>query len=78
VSTHLGYLANDEYERAYRYVLAKRAAEHLPGIPKRASVLTYLRKQFSRLAIPSGKSTSDSKLLEKVIEETERHGHHRD
>ena len=78
VNTHLGYLGSDEYERAYRYVLAKRAAEHLPGLPKRASVLTYLRKQFGRLATPSGRSTPGSNLLEKVIKETERQRPQRD
>jgi hypothetical protein len=78
VSTHLGYLDSDEYEKAYRYVLAKRAAEHLPGVPKRTPILTYIRKRLNRLVAPSGRSTANSKLLEKVIKETERQRGHRD
>lgn len=71
VSTHLGYLSSDEYEMAYRLVLAKRVAEHLPGVPERPSLLTYFRHRFGRIARPSGRSAPRSNLLEDVIKETE-------
>jgi hypothetical protein len=78
VSTHLGYLRSDEYEAAYRYVLAKRVADHLPGAPERTSVFTKVRKQLSRLGTPFMGTTPGSRLLEKVIKETERKKRRRD
>lgn len=72
VSTHLGYWCQADYERAHRYVLARRAAAHLPGLPHPSSFWISLRKKFNGLLTRSGPSKPPGTLLDKVIHETER------
>jgi hypothetical protein len=74
---HLGYLDSHEYDAAYRYVLAKRKAERLPGMPIRPSVWAYLCKQIGGLMNQSVRRNRKSSLLEKLIEEDERRNRHR-
>jgi len=77
VNTHLGYLDSREYDAAYRYVLAKRQAERLPGMPIRPSVWAFLCNQIGRLTKQAARYNRDTSLLEKIIEEDERRNLHR-
>jgi hypothetical protein len=74
---HLGYLDSCEYDAAYHYVLAKRKAERLPGMPIRPSVWDYLCKQIGGLMNQSARRKGKSSLLEKIIEEDERRNPYR-
>jgi hypothetical protein len=76
VNMHLGYLDNRECDEAYRYVLAKREAERLPGMPIRPPACAYLRKQIGRLMNPPS-ANRNSSLLEKIVEEDDRRNRHR-
>jgi hypothetical protein len=78
VRVHLGYLQTREYEAAQDYVLSKRKAQALPGVPGKPGATSaggwvsgFVRKLFRRSSVQQARST-DELLLQKVLEETQK------